>query len=181
MLRRLTPKTLRNRAAETLRDALRAYGVTNADDALDDLAEIIRRRDQLADGYGGVAGDTVDFMALARPLRNRLDGLAESDEISDGRIRGQRKAREAGRCGVRPARPRPGRLRRLAPGRQPPSRGADQPLAMAHDSVLAAIVQRPDDDLSRSRQRRLTRGYPVEQEEASRAAISNALTQGGPP
>jgi hypothetical protein len=33
LMRRLTPKTLRNRAAEALRDALRAYGVTNADAA----------------------------------------------------------------------------------------------------------------------------------------------------
>jgi len=94
--RGLSAKRLRNRAAEALRDALRAYGITNPEDAPDDdLAEVVRRREQFADGFGGVGGDTVDFESLARPLRNRLDGLAETDQITDSQVHRQRQAREA--------------------------------------------------------------------------------------
>jgi hypothetical protein len=94
-VRRLTAKRLRGRAAEALRDALRAYGVTSADDAPEDLAEVVRRREQFAEGFGSVGGDTVDFDTLARPLRIRLDGLAETDRITASRVLGQRRTREA--------------------------------------------------------------------------------------
>jgi hypothetical protein len=94
-VRRLTARRLRGRAAEALRDALRAFGVTSADDAPDDLAEVVRRREQLAEGFGGVGGDTVDFDTLARPLRIRLDGAAETDRITASRVLSQRRTREA--------------------------------------------------------------------------------------
>jgi hypothetical protein len=95
-VRRLTARRLRGRAAEALRDALRAYGITGAeDDAPDDLAEVVRRREQLAEGFGGVGGDTVDFETLARPLRIRLDGAAETDRITASRVLSQRRTREA--------------------------------------------------------------------------------------
>jgi hypothetical protein len=94
-VRRLTARRLRGRAAEALRDALRAYGITRADDAPDDLAEVVRRREQLAEGFGGVGGDTVDFDTLARPLRIRLDGAAETDRITASRVLSQRRTREA--------------------------------------------------------------------------------------
>jgi hypothetical protein len=93
-IRALRPRTMRHRAAEALRDALRAYGITSAEDAPEDLAEVVRRREQLAEGFGGVAGDTVDFPTLARPLRIRLDGHAETDRIIESRILTQRRTRE---------------------------------------------------------------------------------------
>jgi hypothetical protein len=94
-VRRLTARRLRGRAAEALRDALRAYGITGAEDAPDDLAEVVRRREQLTEGFGGVGGDTVDFETLARPLRIRLDGAAETDRITASRVLSQRRTREA--------------------------------------------------------------------------------------
>jgi hypothetical protein len=93
-IRALRPKTMRHRAAEALRDALRAYGIISAEDAPEDLAEVVRRREQLAEGFGGIAGDTVDFPTLARPLRIRLDGHAETDRIIESRVLTQRRTRE---------------------------------------------------------------------------------------
>ena len=90
----LRPDTMRRRAAEALRDALHAYGITKAEDAPEDLAEVFRRREQFAEGSGGVAGDSVDFLTLARPLRTRLDGHRDTDQIIAQRVAAQRHLRE---------------------------------------------------------------------------------------
>ena len=47
---------------------------------------MMQRRRQLAEGFGGIAGDTVDFARVARPLRDLLDSSADADHILEERI-----------------------------------------------------------------------------------------------
>ena len=87
--------TWRNRASDALRDALSAYGVVSADDVADpDLADAVRRREQLAERAPGIARDAVDFTHVADPLQNRLDGHAELDRVTAERVTSQRTVRK---------------------------------------------------------------------------------------
>lgn len=90
---RLTPKRLRNRAQEALSEALAAYtqGVT---DIPADVAEVEAHKDELADG-DEPAGAGQDFDSLSRPLRLRLDGALERDEIVQTQIARERALRGA--------------------------------------------------------------------------------------
>lgn len=86
--------TWRNRANDALRDALAAYGVDTAEGAPDaELAEIVRRREALAEGAGGIGRDAVAFTNVADPLQARLDGHAELDRVTAERVGNQRRSR----------------------------------------------------------------------------------------
>jgi hypothetical protein len=78
-------KTLRGRAADALNDALVSYR-GSAIELAPELQEAQDRRGLLRDGFGGVAGDSVDFTTLARPLRDLLDLREESDRVLEDRI-----------------------------------------------------------------------------------------------
>ncbi len=90
---RLTPKRLRNRAQEALTEALAAYtqGVTEIPA---DVAEVEAHKDELADG-DDQAGSGQDFDSLSRPLRLRLEGALERDEIVETQIARERALRAA--------------------------------------------------------------------------------------
>lgn len=94
-LRNRSRHTWRNRAGEALRDALAAYGVDTADGAPDaELADIVRRRDELAEGGGGIGRDAVEFTKVADPLQARLDGHKELDQVTAERVSNQRRTRQ---------------------------------------------------------------------------------------
>jgi hypothetical protein len=93
-LRNRSRHTWRNKAGEALRDALAAYGIDTAEDAPDaELADIVRRRDALAEGAGGIGRDAVEFTKVADPLQARLDGHAELDLVTAERVGNQRRTR----------------------------------------------------------------------------------------
>lgn len=81
----LAAKSLRGRAADALNDALNSYR-GSAPELPPELQEAQNRREALRDGFGGVAGDTVDFTTLARPLRDLLDLREETDRVLEDRI-----------------------------------------------------------------------------------------------
>ncbi|HVU61244.1 MAG TPA: hypothetical protein VHD58_06270 [Mycobacteriales bacterium] len=86
--------TWRNRANDALRDALAAYGVDTAEGAPDaELADVVRRREALAEGAGGIGRDAVEFTKVADPLQARLDGHAELDRVTAERVGNQRRSR----------------------------------------------------------------------------------------
>lgn len=94
-LRHRSRHTWRNRAGEALRDALAAYGIDTAEGAPDaELAEIVRRRDELAEGGSGIGRDAVEFTKVADPLQARLDGHKELDQVTAERVNNQRRTRQ---------------------------------------------------------------------------------------
>ena len=94
-LRSRSRHTWRNRASDALRDALAAYGVDTAEGASDaELAAIVRRREALAEGAGGIGRDAVEFTNVADPLQARLDGHAELDRVTAERVDNQRRTRQ---------------------------------------------------------------------------------------
>lgn len=93
-LRSRSRHTWRNRANDALRDALAAYGVDTAEGAPDaELADIVRRREALAEGARGIGRDAVEFTKVANPLQARLDGHAELDRVTAERVGNQRRSR----------------------------------------------------------------------------------------
>ena len=85
-LQRVAARSLRSYAAEALKDALTAYEYAAAGVLPPELSAMMQRRRQLAEGFGGIAGDTVDFATVARPLRDLLDSRADADHVLEERI-----------------------------------------------------------------------------------------------
>ena len=85
-MQRLTGRSLRTYAAEALNEALLAYEHAAGGVLPRELNEVMQRRRQLADGFGGVAGDSVDFATVARPLRDLLDSRRDADQVLQERI-----------------------------------------------------------------------------------------------
>jgi hypothetical protein len=92
-LRRLAARSLRHRAADALNAALTSYQHAAGGQLPPDLADTMARRRQLAEGFGGVGGDTVDFATLARPLRDLLDARSDDDQILEHRITRDQRSR----------------------------------------------------------------------------------------
>lgn len=84
--RRITQGAFRARAADALNDALREYEASVGGVLPPQLAQVRSRREALRDGEPGVSGMSVEFGAVARPLRDELDARSESDVELQARI-----------------------------------------------------------------------------------------------
>jgi hypothetical protein len=94
-LQRLAARSLRSYAAEALNEALTAYQYAAGGVLPSELNEMVQRRRQLAEGFGGIAGDSVDFATVARPLRDLLDSRSDADQVLEERITRSQAEREA--------------------------------------------------------------------------------------
>lgn len=91
--RRITQGAFRARAADALNDALREYESSVGGVLPPQLAQVRSRREALRDGEPGVSGMSVEFGAVARPLRDELDARSESDVELQARIERLQAAR----------------------------------------------------------------------------------------